>query len=67
MGRTRTKVVRAPGDVSPKVIAPAAVQFLAAVLLAVVTGDVDTEEIAALSAALVTALVGYFTTDELEV
>lgn len=67
MGRFKTKVKRAPGDVSPKVTRPSLILLGVSVVSAIVTGGWNAPETASAISALVVAVFGYFTTDKIEV
>lgn len=61
-----TVIKREPLDVSTKVIAVAAAQFLFAVALTIVTGEVNAAELSVLFSALTTAIVGWATPDKVD-
>lgn len=63
----KTKVTRAPGDISTKVLVTSISQLVLAIVIALVTGDVNAPEITAAATAVLTAVLGYFTADRVEV
>lgn len=63
----RTKVTRAPSDISPKVTLSAVALLGLAVASAIITTGWNSSETATAASALVVAVVGYWTHDKIEV
>lgn len=63
----RVKVTRAATDVSPKVSFPAYALEALAAAFAILGGGIDEASLTLAAAGLVTALVGYFIKDKVEV
>lgn len=63
----KTKVTRAPADISPKVTVPAVLLAVIAVASAILTTGWNSSETATAASAAVVAVVGYITRDKIQV